>query len=57
MTDKTCGMKERSEYEKIKEEYNNLYGFNIGINEHKVEHIRNDLGLNRVKDEISTKKG
>lgn len=50
-------MKERCEYEKIKEEYNNLYGFNIGINEHKVEHKKNDLGLKVVKDELKLKKG
>lgn len=54
---KTCGMRDRCEYEKIKEEYNNLYGFDIGASEHKVEHKRNDLGLKSVKTEIKLKKG
>ncbi len=57
MVEKSCGMKDRCEYEKVMEEYNNLYGFNIGINEHRVENKRNDLGLKVVKDEIKLKKG
>ncbi len=57
MMNKSCIMKERSEYEKVREEYNNVYGFNIGINEHKVEHNRSDLGLKAVKTEIKLKKG
>lgn len=50
-------MRERTEYEKIKEEYNNLYGFDIGAFEHRVENARNDLGLKVVKSEHKLKKG
>lgn len=57
MIGKSCSMRERGEYEKIKEEYNNLYGFDIGINEHIVDLGRCDLETNIVKDEIKLKKG
>ncbi len=54
---KTSLLKDRSSYEKVKDEYNNLYGFNIGINEHSSDDLKSDLNRNTLKDEFKIKKG
>ena len=53
---KSCKLNERGEYQKIKEEYNNLFGFNLGNSEHSSDQNKTDLSLNIVKERINLKK-
>ena len=53
---KSCSLNKRGEYQKIKEEYNNLFGFNLGNSEHTSDQNKTDLSLNIVKERINLKK-
>lgn len=53
---KSCKLNKKGEYQKIKEEYNNLFGFNISDSEHTSDQNKTDLSLNIVKERINLKK-
>ena len=53
---KSCKLNKRGEYQKIKEEYNNLFGFNVSDLEHTSDQNKTDLSLNIVKERINVKK-
>lgn len=56
MKSKCCNLNILGEYGKIKEEYNNLFGYNLGFNEHSSDQNKTDLSLNIVKENINVKK-
>lgn len=56
MNSKSSKLGNNCEYEKVMREYNNLYGFNLGINEKTTDSKKTDLSLNTVKDRINVKK-
>lgn len=55
MFDKVSSLNEKDEYEKIKKDYNNNYGYNVGINSMSSKENKDNLDKS-VKDLLITKK-
>ncbi len=53
--DKLSDLNEKSEYKKIKEDYSNNYGYNIGLNSFKGSSLSDKMD-NSVKGNINIKK-
>lgn len=55
MFDKLSSLKEKSEYEKIKKDYNNNYGYNVGISSMSSKENKDSLDKS-VKELLIIKK-
>lgn len=55
MFDKLSSLSEKNEYEKIKKDYNNNYGYNVGISSMSSKVNKDSLDKS-VKDLLITKK-